>query len=109
MKARILHKMWNILSVPRSLLNGKKRCVGVDEAVIGDCDPPDAKDKTIRIASDLTPIEQLEVVIHEALHAADWFKDEEWIRIVAHDIARLLWRLGWRLTEDGSLKRKKDA
>jgi len=62
----------------------------------GDCDPPETKGKKIRIAKDLSPQEELEVVIHESLHAADWYKDEEWVEVVAKDISNLLWRIGWR-------------
>ncbi len=107
MRARIFHKIWHIIFVAPSLLRGKKQCKSVVEGTRGDCDDPTTKNKTIRIANNLPPIEQLEVVIHEALHASDWFKDEEWIEEVAVDIARLLWRLGWRLTKDGALVRAK--
>ena len=109
MKARIFHKIWQVIFVAPSLLRGKKRCKGVEveENPRGDCDDPTTKNKKIRVANNLPPIEQLEVVIHECLHASDWFKDEEWIEEVAIDIARLLWRLGWRLTEGGALVRIK--
>jgi len=99
MRSRILNKLWTILFVPPNALKGKKkRANGGSTAdhALGDCDPPDTKNKKIRIANTLPPKEELEVTIHECLHAADWYKDEEWIEPVAADIARLLWRLGWR-------------
>jgi hypothetical protein len=40
--------------------------------------------------------EKLEVVIHELVHAAGWHIDEEFTEIFAKDVARVLWRLGYR-------------
>jgi hypothetical protein len=62
----------------------------------GECDAPTDPDKEIRIAQGLGEKTQLETLIHEALHAADWSKDEAWVEQVGCDIARLLWRLGYR-------------
>lgn len=62
----------------------------------GDCDDPRTKGKTLRIHKGLSEKDTLETVIHEALHAADWHKDEPWVDHVSRDIARILWRLGWR-------------
>ena len=117
MRSRIFHKIWSIIFVSPGKLkerkrkkcsNGKAKVVTEEEEEVrGDCDDPSARNKQIRIANNLPPIEQLEVVIHECLHASDWFKDEEWIEEVAVDIARLLWKLGWRLAKDGNLTRKK--
>jgi len=39
---------------------------------------------------------RLEVLIHEMLHACYWDLDEEAIDITARDIARVLFRLGYR-------------
>lgn len=38
----------------------------------------------------------LETIIHECLHACNWCVGEEKIEITARDIARFLWRLGYR-------------
>lgn len=62
----------------------------------GDCDDPREPGKTIRIRKKLSPIRELEITLHETLHAADWHKDEAWVEQVAHDVARILWRLGYR-------------
>jgi len=63
----------------------------------GDCDAPETPNKTIRIKQGLDPKDELETLIHEMLHATDWHKDEkDWIEPVARDIARVLWRLGYR-------------
>lgn len=40
--------------------------------------------------------QELDTLIHELLHVADWDKDEDWINNVGYDLARTLWRLGWR-------------
>jgi len=87
MRVKILDKIWTLVFVPRKILI---------ESKWGDCDSPNTRHKKIRIAANLPPKEELETVLHEALHAADWYKDEEWVEIVARDLTRLLWRLGWR-------------
>lgn len=65
----------------------------------GYCDSPDAPSKSIEIDSKLKGEERLEVLIHEMLHASGWILDEEWVASTAHDIARILWRLGYRHAE----------
>lgn len=104
MKARILKKIWEVVFVSPSVLRERTRkkqsngkTITKIEEARGDCDSPDTKGKRIRISKSLPPREELEVIIHECLHAADWHKDEDsWVAPVADDIARLLWRLGWR-------------
>jgi len=109
MKARIFHKIWDVLFVATSLLNGKKKSKETEERTYSDCDDPTTKNKQIRIANNLSPVEQMDAVIHECLHASDWFKDEKWVDEVSTDIARLLWKLGWRPTKDGELRKRKRA
>ena len=107
MKHRILNKIYEVLFVPPSKLKDYKKAKRANgktvvEEARGDCDPPTAKNKTIRISNKLPEREELEVTIHECLHAADWHKDEvSWIEPVADDIARLLWKLGWRKAKGG--------
>ena len=72
----------------------------LDENTGGECDSPDTKGKQIRISTDLQREEELEVVIHELLHASDWSKDEEWVEEIAQDISNVLMRLGWK--KDGT-------
>ena len=62
----------------------------------GDVDAPTLRNKEIRISENLEGEEELEVVIHELLHSADWYKDEEWVERTACEISHILWRLGWR-------------
>ena len=75
----------------------------------GDCDPPTAPGKTIRIASRLLGRQQrlMADVLHECLHAADWSKDEEWVEQVSEDLARILFKLGYRRTDAGVCHRSK--
>jgi len=67
----------------------------------GWCDKPDVKDKAITIDPRCrsNDARYLEVVLHEALHAAVWDLDEEVVAEYARDVARLLHRLGFRCTE----------
>lgn len=74
--------------------------IELDENTGGECDSPDTKGKEIRISTDLQREEELEVVIHELLHASDWSKDEEWVEEIAQDISNVLMRLGWK--KDGT-------
>lgn len=52
--------------------------------------------KKIWISTDTKGVERLETIIHEALHAAcPWMR--EWLVLsFSKDMARLLWRLGYR-------------
>ena len=62
----------------------------------GECDGPHISGKEIRVRAGLKGRAELETYIHEMLHAADWMKDEEWVQQTGHDLARALWRLGYR-------------
>lgn len=63
----------------------------------GTCDPPTQANKEIQILSGLHPKEELEVTLHECLHACAWkLLSEEWVSDSAHDLAHVLWRLGYR-------------
>ena len=83
MRITILGKRWNLRFAPNM---GDR----------GDCDPPTATNKEIRIASSLRCEERLEVLIHEMVHAAGWHIDETFVEQFACDVARVLWRLGYR-------------
>ena len=56
--------------------------------------------QTIQIDPRYCGRELLETIIHESLHACLWDLDEEAVTMTARDIARLLWRLGYRTEED---------
>ena len=50
---------------------------------------------TISIRPGLTRKRELEVLIHELLHAADWTKDESWVHETSEDITAFLSALGF--------------
>jgi hypothetical protein len=58
-----------------------------------------AKEREMIIMADLNSRAGLETCIHEALHASDWNKQEILVAQTGKDIARFLWRLGYRMTD----------
>lgn len=91
MRIKLLGKHWKIKfeALGRYRADGKK--------VDGLCSDPNEKDKTIWIDSRLKGEEELDTLIHEMLHACDlWRTCEEHVTQQASDMARALWRLGYR-------------
>ena len=86
MFCRILGKRWNLRFTPLKINRGE-------------CDAPATPRKQIRIDSRLQDQEQLEVILHELMHAANWSLDEDHITATGKDFAAILWRLGYRKTE----------
>jgi hypothetical protein len=84
----LLGKRYRLRWVPRLGRKGK----GDD----GDCNAPTDKDKAIRIRMDVKGQDELETYVHEMEHACAWWLDEEFVRQKSHDIAKVLWRLGYR-------------
>lgn len=64
---------------------------------IGECD---WESDTIRISDDLVGEILLDTTIHEATHVCFPFLEEGFVEKMSTDIARLLWRLGYRLPEE---------
>ena len=62
------------------------------------CDPPDRTRRAICISEGLTPERELDVLIHEMLHAAYWDLDETAIAETATDVAKALLSLGYSKT-----------
>lgn len=83
MRIDVLGKRWRLRFAP----NLKNR---------GDCDDPSISNKEIRISSSLVGEEKLEVLVHELVHASNWHLDEKFVAQLAEDLARILWRLGYR-------------
>lgn len=81
-------KRWRLRYVPRLGKAGK----GDD----GSCDAPTDCRKEIKIRCGLSPQDEFETLIHEMLHACTWPLDESHVTQTAHDIARALWRIGYR-------------
>ena len=106
MRLRILGKIWNLVWVPKGqsvVARGrgkKKKAKTMNSTDKGTIEAPNIKGKRIFIREELKEKDELDTVLHECLHAADWWKDEEWVDEVAEDIARILWRLGWRKQQE---------
>lgn len=62
---------------------------------LGTCDHPKTKQKFLMIPNG-EQLEDLSATIHEGLHACFWDIEEDAVDDASQDIARLLWRLGWR-------------
>lgn len=67
------------------------------EKIDGLCDSPISNVPTLRVFADMTTRKGLETCIHEALHACFWAKTEDKVEQTARDVARLLWRLNYRI------------
>jgi hypothetical protein len=83
MRVRLFWKCWDFL------ITGD----GIGPGRIGSCDCPEKTGKAMRVRPGLRGQEMVEGVLHEGLHAGDyWRSDEEWVRVMAKDLARLLCR-----------------
>ena len=80
------------------VLRGKRwsfgQCAGKDE--MGACEAPWSPGKLLDIPTDGDTMLDLEIIIHEAMHACLWDLSEESVVETARDVSRLLWRLEWR-------------
>ena len=66
----------------------------------GSIDPNDTPQKRILIARNQTPIDILDTVIHECLHACVPDLDEDAVTETATDITKVLHRMGCRVNID---------
>ena len=87
MKVRVFcvdgkHRYWGLRFVPNL---GKK--------THGRCDPFDKPNKEILIKSGLSRRDTIDAVVHEVIHASNWWMDEEWVIELGHDIAHTLEQL----------------
>lgn len=64
----------------------------------GSIDPSNTPQKKILIASNQNPLDILDTVLHECLHAAFPDLDEEAITESSTDIAKILYKLGCRVS-----------
>lgn len=67
-----------------------------DEIIMGQTSDPRESGATLSVRLGLGEAEELETWLHEAGHAGDWRASEEHVAEWARDVARLLYRLGWR-------------
>ena len=92
------------MTVKTHVFMGRKYTIHFDQPdgscdnIDGSCDQykagPEGLEMTILV--DLMTFNGLETTIHEALHACNWRKGEGDVTRAGNDIARFLWRLGWR-------------
>lgn len=66
----------------------------------GDIAEPTDAEKAIRVRMGLSEFDEMETYIHEFIHACCWWLDEGFVTQMAHEIARALWRLGFRRVKD---------
>jgi len=92
MRVRIGGKYWDLVyeQLPR----------GTD----GLCDPPTKPHKKIRLDRSLlrNDAKHLDTLLHEVIHAEQWWLDEDYVAEAASDMARILIKLGWRFLPDGT-------
>lgn len=84
MKVRIRGKQWTI------------RRARLGPAEWGRCDDPSVAGREIKVASGLKGEKELEIILHETLHASFWDMDEPVIETVAADLSSILWKMGYR-------------
>jgi hypothetical protein len=66
-----------------------------------DCSHPSDKNREIRVRRTLRGEERLETILHEALHALYPDESESVIDSQGKDLANLMWRCGYRHTDNG--------
>lgn len=71
-------------------------CAKLKRPLLGTTSHPAKKHLKIKVHRNLKGRDRLEVLIHEALHAAYWDLDEEAIDEAGIDISKMLWKLGYR-------------
>lgn len=80
---------------------GKRWKFRITPPVKGDVDgDTDGDLKRVQINGNLEGRGRLETILHEFLHTASWDLSEEAVIEIAEDGARLLWRLGYRCSDD---------
>ncbi len=84
MRITILGKHWNL------------RFCNTGANHHGRCDPPSIPGKEIKVSSRIRGQLKLDTIIHELTHAAGWHIDEPFVEQFATDVARTLWKLGYR-------------
>lgn len=93
------------MTVKSATFRGKKFDVYLVQKLCGlaESNEPDDDEmikSSITISEDQTPLQFLDTTIHESLHACLWRLSEEDVTQTATDIARLLWRMGYRRKQE---------
>lgn len=84
------------MEVKTATFNGVNYEIQLTDPVYGSCDPPQKAKPTIFVAVKPHTRKELEILLHESLHASCWAKSEDLVTQTAADLVRLLWRLGYR-------------
>ena len=77
--------------------NGTKYAVWIDAKIDGFADLPKERDNmTLYVDPTLDGLAHLDTAVHEAIHASLHTCPESLVGVAGRDIARFLWRLGYR-------------
>ncbi len=93
MRVKIRGKVWEFHRV--------HKLAHIPDAKLSDdgmCEGPHVKGRRIWVRKQKDAQAELDAIIHECLHAALWDLDDETVHDTAHDIAKIIYRLGWRRT-----------
>lgn len=86
--------------VKTATFRGTKYEIELDGCIDGRCEGTlNVKNPKLSIYVGLDTPKGLETCIHEALHACCFAKTETIVEQTAHDVAKFLWRLGYRVTK----------
>ena len=87
------------MTVRTHTFNGRKYKIEMSGNLDGWCDQYKMGDnqRYITIMAKEGTRNELETIVHESLHACNWRASEQSVEMTAHDIARFLWRLGYRV------------
>ncbi len=102
MRAYFRGKAWRIIHKAASVIaksaDAEARRIGEAPPgqVRGLTDGPSTKNKAMWINKNLSGVKLLDTYIHEALHCCIWDLSEDTVHETANDLARFLWRLGYR-------------
>jgi len=88
MRVKINNRSWTIRSATAREMRDR----------MGDCDHPPGRHPTIRVRRSLGTLATLDTVVHEVLHASRPELAEDAVDETASTIARILHRLGARVT-----------
>ena len=82
--------------VKTATFSGRKYTVSIGGKIDGLC-VNNFNERELLVNADVKTQKGLETLIHEALHACNWHREEIFVESTARDIGRFLWRLGYRL------------
>jgi len=80
--------------------NGRRYKVELTGRLDGVCDQYNLDKRFLMIMAKPHTRNELITILHESLHASNWAATEEVVDRVSMEIGSLLWRLGYRRTEE---------